>query len=102
MLHGKWLDPVMVPMAAYEFARTPKSSDTWPLFQEDLGNLRTYFSALPDVEPIAKIAGLPHTEPQSLPLLLAGLRALANPETPMPFLACKPEHIGPWITWVGV
>jgi hypothetical protein len=102
LLHGKWFDPVMALMAAYELAGTSKSSDAAPLLEEALTNLRTYFSELPDVELIAKIAGLPHTEPHSLPLFLAGLHALSDPDPLMPFPAGKLEYTGPWITWVGV
>ena len=101
--------PVSEPEAVAEFepgtlvlGTVSKSSDAAPLLEEALTNLRTYFSELPDVELIAKIAGLPHTEPHSLPLFLAGLHALSDPDPLMPFPAGKLEYTGPWITWVGV
>jgi hypothetical protein len=61
-----------------------------------------YFPALPDVEVIAKIAGFPHVEPKSLPLFLAGLQALENPEPLMPLPTGKLDYAGPWITWLRV
>jgi hypothetical protein len=102
LLYGKWLDPVMALMAAYELARHHKSAETLSYLPGVLGNLRTYFSALPDAEAVARIAGLDYTEPRSLPLFLAGLRAMDNPEPLMPLPAGKLDPGGPWTTWVGV
>jgi hypothetical protein len=103
LLYGKWLDPVMALMAAYELASNHKSNkETVYWLKEAVGNLRSYFSALPDVELIAKIAGFPHAEPKSLPLFLAGLQALENSDPLMPLPSAKLDYTGPWITWLGV
>ena len=67
-----------------------------------LGNLRTCFSALPDVELIAKLAGMPYTKPERLPLFLAGLQAMSHPELVSALPVNKLEYHGPWITWLGV
>ncbi|MDQ2898308.1 MAG: hypothetical protein M3Y07_00735, partial [Acidobacteriota bacterium] len=106
LLYGKWLDPVMALMAAYELAGNRKSetSSGLPsgLLNQALTNLREYFPALPDTEVVAKIAGLPHAEPKSSPLFLAGLQALENPEALAPLPMGKLDYAGPWITWLGV
>jgi hypothetical protein len=67
-----------------------------------LANMRRFYAALPDVELIAKIAGLPYTEPHTLPLFLYGLRAMAAPESVKALPAAKLDYAGPWITWLGV
>jgi hypothetical protein len=105
LLYGKWLDPIMALMAAYELARNAaKSEDIRKALGEALGNLRTYFKGLPDVEVIAKLAGQSYAEPDTLPLFLAGLQALGAPDKMMPVRlpANKLDYTGPWITWVGV
>jgi hypothetical protein len=87
-------------MAAYEFARTLKKFERSPAFMEALQNLRTYFSAIPDVE-LAKTASFPHTEPQSSPMFLAGVRELDHPEPLIPFRAGKNGALPRWPEYVG-
>jgi hypothetical protein len=103
LLYGKWLDPVMAVMAAYELARNRPAEGPFsrPLL-EAIANLRAFFAVLPDVEIIARIAGLPYTEPRSLPLFLTGLRAIQNPEPLMPLPMGQVDYVGPWITWIGI
>jgi hypothetical protein len=102
LLHGKWLDPVMALMAGYELARHHKSPQSTGLLPTAVQNLRTYFSALPDTEAVAKIAGLAFTEPASLPLFMAGVRVLENPGVLMPLPEGLLDYSGLWTTWIGV
>jgi hypothetical protein len=105
LLYGKWLDPVMAVMASYELARNVKRSDTIKAELDiALGNLRRYFSELPDVEIVARIAGQPSNPVKGLPLFLAGLQALGRdvPFIPHSLPPNKLDYTGPWITWLGV
>jgi hypothetical protein len=101
LLYGKWLDPTMAVMAAYELARNRNSPDAH-LLDTAVANLRKYFSILPDVEIIAKLAGYPWAPPRGLPLFLTGLQAIGQPENLLPLPATKLDYVGPWITWLGV
>jgi hypothetical protein len=105
LLYGKWLDPVMAVMAAYELARSVGRSDevNWEL-DVALGNLRKYFGELPDVELVAKIAGRPNQPVRKLPLFLAGIQALGDDLSFLPpsLPANKLDYTGPWVTWLGL
>lgn len=102
LLEGKWLDPLMAIIAGYELARSSTRPDTQGAFTVALRNLRMYFSSLPDVELIAKLARQPFTEPTALPLFLTGLLALEDAGPLMPIPAAKLDYSGPWITWLGI
>ncbi|HTM50414.1 MAG TPA: caspase family protein [Bryobacteraceae bacterium] len=102
LLYGKWLDPAMAVMAAYELARNRGAGSPPDSILVAIANLRAFFAALPDAELIAKIAGLPYTEPVSLPLFLTGLRAMEHPELLMPLPLGQVDYVGPWITWIGI
>lgn len=102
LLYGKWLDPITALLAAYQLAGNPKTETALGFLKQTLANLRAWFPTLPDTEVVARIAGLPHAEPQSSPLFLAGLQALENPEALTPLPMGKLNYAGPWITWLGV
>jgi hypothetical protein len=102
LLYGKWLDPVMAIMGAYELVRT----NSFPMMPGGTGaivlhNLREYFSTFPDVEVIAKLAKAPYREPERPPLFLVGLLALEHYEQRLPFPATYLDTTGPWITWLS-
>jgi hypothetical protein len=102
LLNGKWLDPVMGLVAAYSLARTPDfSMGPLGLGTEVLGNLRACFSALPDVEMIAKLANVPFEKPKRPPLFLAGLVALGESEGILPLPRSRLDFGGPWVTWIS-
>jgi hypothetical protein len=105
LLYGKWLDPVMAVMAAYELARSVGRSDEVNLeLDVALGNLRKYFGELPDVELVAKIARRPNQPARKLPLFLAGIQALGGDLSFLPpsLPANKLDYTGPWVTWLGI
>ena len=103
LLYGKWLDPVMALMAAYELVRTTPVPYVRDAFvKEAMGNLRRYFGAIPDVELIAKLAGESYTEPTAAPMFLAGVQALDNTEKVLPFSLFRLDYTGPWVTGLGV
>jgi hypothetical protein len=96
-LSGKWLDPVAGIMASYELIRTGRTDMTDVV----LDNLRRYFSDLPDVEAIARLAGRPYTRPSSPPLFVEGLIAFDHYETLLPLPENKLTYGGLWTSWLG-
>lgn len=102
LLHGKWMDPVMAIMASYEILRNERDPIDPYFTSVVLGNLRRTFPSIPDVEILAKLAGVPHTEPTTTPLFLTGVQALKEPEKILPFPPSNLDYTGPWVTWVGL
>lgn len=102
LLYGKWLDPVMAIMAAYELVRNNSfPMETGKTGSIVLANLRAYFSELPDVEIIARMAKVPYRSQERLPLFLMGLMALGDYEHLLPLPATHLDTAGPWITWLS-
>jgi hypothetical protein len=67
-----------------------------------VGNLRAFFSEVPDVEAIARLAGDPHSAaPSSPPLVLEGLLALDLEELELPLPQERLDFRRPWTTWRG-
>jgi len=102
LLYGKWLDPVMAIMAAYELVRT----GSFPMGQDETGavtlsNLRRFFSVFPDVEVIAKLAKVDYREPEGVPLFLIGLVPLETYLELLPLPASHLDTTGPWVTWLS-
>ncbi len=99
LLSGDWLDPVMGLLAAYELANNSRAADAEKL-PGLVQSLRAAYPLIPDVELVAKLAGLPYTEPTGTPLILTGYHALDRQSLPLP--AGKLDYNGPWLTWLGV
>lgn len=75
LLDGKWLDPIMCLIGAYEMIRQGALEEDPNQLDLMLKNLRIYFDGLPDTEAIAKIAGKNWNLPHGAPLLLESILA---------------------------
>lgn len=98
-LYGKWLDPNMALFGAYELLRRRRPGEDLGLLHQAIANLRHYFDGIPDIELLAKLAGLPHQEPRHPPLILDGLLAWDFDEAALPLPAEKLTYEGPWVAW---
>jgi hypothetical protein len=99
LFYGKWLDPLMSLLAAYDVLRRSTAPDD---FATIVHNLRTYFPNIPDTEVVAKMAGLPSSIPQGTPLFLDG--ALAMPDFAPEELSGTRQVLDyrtPWTMWTG-
>jgi hypothetical protein len=101
--YQEWLDPVLSLLVAYDLIRQGKVSREKALLHEMVGNLRTYFGEIPDVEAVAKLAGLPAAAPQAPPLLLDGVLAFEEGPGPnlFPLPANRLDYGSPWTSWRG-
>jgi Caspase domain len=97
LLRGKWTDPIMAVLAAYELIRRGRLEH----LSEVVGNLRLYFPGLPDTEALAKLSGQPATGLASAPLILDGLFAFDDYEELLPLPEGKLDYNGPWTAWRG-
>ena len=69
LLYGKWLDPIMSLIGAYELIRQGVLKVRPDHLDLMLTNLRKYFRGLPDTEAIAKVIGRPWQMPRTLSCL---------------------------------
>jgi hypothetical protein len=103
LLYGKWLDPVMSLIGAYELLRQGQNKQNKNWLRTMIGNLRRYFPGIPDTEAIAKLIGEPSQMPFGPPLLLDGLLAYNEDEeglfAPPPN---KLDYSSPWTRWFDV
>jgi hypothetical protein len=99
ILYTKWLDPVTSAMACYELIR--RGDQRRLVASPVIGNLRTYFSDIPDVEAIAAMCGIPGKAPKGTPLFLDGLDAFPKLEAHLPLDAGRLEFRSPWTMWRG-
>ena len=53
LLHAKWLDPIASSLAAHEALRRGRRND----LDEVVGNMKRYFSDIPDTAALVKLAG---------------------------------------------
>ncbi|MDX6404594.1 MAG: hypothetical protein QOH70_2049 [Blastocatellia bacterium] len=104
VLYQKWLDPVMTLIASYELIRRGefKGPSSQNLLDTMLGNLRTYFTGIPDIEAISKLTNQPWQMPLHPPLLLDGVLAFGT-ETDriVPLDPNKLDYGSPWTVWRG-
>ncbi len=100
LIYGKWLDPIMSLIAAYDLIRHGGVRENRALLETMINNLRLHFQGLPDIEAIALLLERADaTRPQSPPLLLDGFSCYdAEQEEAFP-----PSHLldytTPWTTW---
>ncbi len=98
LLDVKWFEPVTAILAAYELARRGRGDQLGTAVR----NLRAFFSEVPDVEAIARLAGDPHSAaPAAPPLVLEGLLALDLEELELPLPQERLDFRGPWTMWRG-
>ncbi|HZI06791.1 MAG TPA: caspase family protein [Archangium sp.] len=98
-LFGKWIDPTMALFGAYELLRRREPGMRGRLLHTAIRNLRHYFGGIPDIELLAKLAGLRHEEPRHSPLILDGLLSWDYEEDALPLAAGKLTYEGPWVMW---
>jgi hypothetical protein len=101
LLYGKWLDPIMSLIGAYELIRQGALAKDPNALNEMLGNLRNYFGGLPDTEAIAKVAGQHWDLPYAAPLLLESVLAFDETQEqkilPLPY--DQVDYGGAWTSW---
>jgi hypothetical protein len=98
-LYGKWLDPLMAILAAYQIVRYGEGQVSLSVV---LHNLRQYFTGIPDVEVIATLAGeQSHPTPTS-PLVLDGYHHWRKSGETPPLPESRLSYTGPWTAWYGV
>jgi hypothetical protein len=102
LTHNKWFDPVMSIIAAYDLIRQGRLAVHRGLFAEMVGNLRTYFGGIPDIEALALRADLPWQSPAGPPLLLDALRSFRSSQqrSLLPLPAAKLAVGSPWTSWL--
>lgn len=105
LLHGKWLDPIMSLIGAYELIRQGVFKEHPHDLDQMLTNLRRYFGGLPDTEAIAKIMHHPSFQrPHGAPLLLESVLAfdVAEEERILPLPSSEVDYGSPWTSWRGM
>ena len=106
LLYAKWLDPIGSALVSYELIRRgnadPESaSHGTQLLAEVVGNMRQYFSELPDTAALAALTrrvAAPR-EPVGVPLFQDGLRAWPEEFPGMPFPASHLDYNSIWTAW---
>ncbi len=104
LIHGKWLDPVMSLIGAYEMIRRGLKKNDKELLQRMIGNLRKFFPGIPDTEAIAKIIGEPWDENlRGAPLLLDGVFAHDENQEQriLPLPHNRVDYNSAWTSWRG-
>ena len=101
LMHGKWLDPIMSLIACHEIIRRGQVREQFQLLEIVIGNLRTFFPGIADIEVIAGLLGMPAMSTTEAPLLTDSVLALDNPEQSLPLPVSKLDYGSPWTTWRG-
>jgi hypothetical protein len=101
LIDGKWLDPVMSLIAAYDVIRQEGTKEARGRLSVMVANLRKYFGGIPDIEIIAKMIKLEDaSQPPAPPLLLEGLLTYDEGQKKLlPLAANKLDYGTPWTTW---
>lgn len=101
LLYGKWHDPIMAFIGAYELIRRGYLAKEPGMLSTMLHNLHSYFGELPDIAALEKLMGLEVAPPPSPPLLLDGLMAFEEEAERgmLPLDAAKLDYSSPWTSW---
>jgi hypothetical protein len=102
LLDGKWLDPIMSLIGAFELIRRGILKESPRRLDQMITNLRRYFPGLIDTEAIAKIVGHPSFRmPRGAPLLLESVLAfdVAEEERILPLPSHEVDYSSPWTSW---
>lgn len=97
LLYGKWLDPVMAALAAYELIRRGLKREV----TEAVHNLMKYFPDFPDSNALSQIITGKTAGPIRTPLFLDGLSAIPNFQQSLPLPASRLDYRGMWTLWRG-
>jgi hypothetical protein len=100
LIYGKWVDPIMSLIAAYEMIRTGLVDDG--LLRIMVENLRRFFPGFADTEVIARMIGMTPMICNSPPIFLDGILAAELPAGDILGMPIdKLDYEGPWTTWLG-
>jgi hypothetical protein len=105
LIYGKWLDPIMSLIGAYELLRRGYLEKSKGLLEAMVTNMRRYFGGIPDIEAIAKMVGFSDWQmPTTAPLLLDGVLAFDDDQEHqvLPLPPNKLDYGSPWTAWAGV
>jgi len=105
LLNGKWLDPIMSLIGAFEMIRQGILKKYPERLDPMITNLRQYFAGLVDTEAIAKLVGHPSfSMPLGAPLLLESVLAfdVAEEERILPLPSHEVDYGSPWTSWRGM
>lgn len=105
LLNGKWLDPIMSLIGAFEMIRRGILKEYPERLHPMIENLRRYFTGLVDTEAIAKLVGHPSFRmPLGAPLLLESVLAfdVADEERILPLPSHEVDYSSPWTSWRGM
>jgi hypothetical protein len=94
---GRWVDPIMTAIAAYELVRTGLTPDSRAIAERLVALLRDHFKS-PDAEALAKLLGRPWQQPPGPPAMLDGVMALGGP---LPLPVAHLDYESPWTVWRG-
>ena len=97
LLYGKWLDPVMAALAAYEVIRRGLRTD----LDEAVRNLLEYFPDFPDTIALVGLVTGKARRRIGWPLFLDGLRAFKSYQEKLPLPASRLDYRGMWTLWRG-
>jgi hypothetical protein len=102
LINGKWLDPVMSLIAAYDAIRREGIGEARKRLTVMLANLRISFGGIPDIEAIAKLLKLDDaSDSPAPPLLLEGMLYYDEAQkNKLPLPANKLDYGTPWTSWV--
>jgi hypothetical protein len=97
LIEGRWVDPIMTAIAAYELVRTGLTPDSRGTADRLVALLRDHFKS-PDAEALAKLLGRPWQQPPGPPAMLDGVMALGGP---LPLGVDHLDYESPWTVWRG-
>jgi hypothetical protein len=96
LVYGKWVDPVMGVVAAYELVRAGEVA----MAEVATRNLAEFFPGLPDVAYLRQLVGQPPQPPPTPPLVRDGAIGLGFTS----FAGLPAEHLdysSPWTAWLN-
>jgi hypothetical protein len=97
LMEGRFVDPIMTAIAAYELVRTGLTPDSRGTAEQLMALLRAHFKS-PDAEALAKLLGRPWQQPPGPPAMLDGVMALGGP---LPLPVAHLDYESPWTVWRG-
>ena len=98
VLWMKWLDPIASCLASYELFRRGDPNHSMPTV---VGNMRQFFSDLPDTAALVTLSGQPEAKPTGVPLFFDGLRAFPDYAQWLPLPASHLDFTSPWTAWLA-
>ena len=100
LLYGKWLDPLVAIMAALEMIRRDRDANR-DVLNIVIGNLKNYFSEIPDVAILAQLLGVEGIPLNGVPLLKENALRMPNSAQRLPLPAAMLDYESTWTCWRG-